>query len=656
MPGHDTIHFLEWQVQTPEFDGTTDTGQGQSGDLDLEDVDEADDPSDPEYKNKHLAVNEPVETVDDLAFPVVSAAGNLDIGDLQDAWTTAAQADGPSAEAVKQEIHDLVTEHFPDSELADRDREWAGETEQEAAGGPPRTFRIEAPDDGDFQDDTLGWGAEFPNSGVYVDWNVDAWPDEDQLDGPHVSEYDTLEDAATVAEGEVVFDDDIDRESVAALQTAQQATPVAATSFTVRELDGIARQMDLLSRAVRKGGTYLWASADGEIAFQAELPEKYETNIGEEAFVPPAGVAEAAEQALEWREEHPDEFDAGADDGEGVRRARQLVRHHEGGEPLPPEYVVEVNGYLSRSEGQPGRAELDPDVPDSKPWLDSGYAAHQLWGGDAALEWTEDLIQRMEAVDEQVQQARGPTATATGGDDGVVQATLAGPATAVDGPTPAAPDGLDADAITKADSNEIDVDALPPEFQQALEAEEFILYGRANIEQYNRNPDRPLKIEAQALEDALDRYFQSEGAPGVISVNHDDIPIGVPKREHELEEPATIELEGPDGDRETYEFEAGDTLRTHVGDSDRDGQPEMWLVSNLANDTEMARHARLRALQGDLDGYSVTIHRNRDVETEDGGLVVKACDLHAVTLGGADTIMNPGSTFGVAEYQARIAG
>jgi len=51
--------------------------------------------------------------------------------------------------------------------------------------------------------DTLGVGVEFPESGVYVDWNVGAWPEDERLDGPHVSQYATLDDAQTVAQGEI---------------------------------------------------------------------------------------------------------------------------------------------------------------------------------------------------------------------------------------------------------------------------------------------------------------------------------------------------------------------------------------------------------------------------------------------------------------------
>ena len=80
----------------------------------------------------------------------------------------------------------------------------------EAAGAADGvgTFRIEAgADDDRFEGgETMAWGAEFPNSGVYVDWNVDAWPEGESLGGPHVSEYDSMEDAAAVAEGRIVAD------------------------------------------------------------------------------------------------------------------------------------------------------------------------------------------------------------------------------------------------------------------------------------------------------------------------------------------------------------------------------------------------------------------------------------------------------------------
>ena len=49
----------------------------------------------------------------------------------------------------------------------------------------------------------LAVGVVLPWRGVYVDWHTAAWPEDGQLDGPHVSEYDTLNDVEMVTEGEV---------------------------------------------------------------------------------------------------------------------------------------------------------------------------------------------------------------------------------------------------------------------------------------------------------------------------------------------------------------------------------------------------------------------------------------------------------------------
>lgn len=47
--------------------------------------------------------------------------------------------------------------------------------------------------DGDLDGELIGVGVDFPNSGVYVDWLSDKWPEEEQI-GPHVSDYETVAD------------------------------------------------------------------------------------------------------------------------------------------------------------------------------------------------------------------------------------------------------------------------------------------------------------------------------------------------------------------------------------------------------------------------------------------------------------------------------
>jgi hypothetical protein len=49
----------------------------------------------------------------------------------------------------------------------------------------------------------LGIGTDMPNAGVYVDWNIDAWPDDEQLAEPHISDYGTVEDLEQATGGSV---------------------------------------------------------------------------------------------------------------------------------------------------------------------------------------------------------------------------------------------------------------------------------------------------------------------------------------------------------------------------------------------------------------------------------------------------------------------
>jgi hypothetical protein len=82
-------------------------------------------------------------------------------------------------------------------------------------------FRIVAPEDHEFDTGTvMAVGVDFPNSPVYVDWKIDEWPEDSQLSGPHVSIYDSIDDARQVAEGEVEMMDSLDAEDAAAKAAA----------------------------------------------------------------------------------------------------------------------------------------------------------------------------------------------------------------------------------------------------------------------------------------------------------------------------------------------------------------------------------------------------------------------------------------------------
>jgi hypothetical protein len=149
-----------------------------------------------------------------------------------------------------------------------------------------------------------------------------------------------------------------------------------------------------------------------------------------------------------------------------------------------------------------------------------------------------------------------------------------------------------------------------------------------------------------ALEGALDRYFDSETAPGIISRHHQDIPVGRPVRSFEFEDDTTLEIDG-----DQYEFREGDEVTSHVEDADGDGRPELWLAANIDNETQMGKKTRVLAAQGDLNGFSVTVHRNKDELTQEGRYVTD-CDLHAVTIGTDDQIKNEGSEFDVASVSS----
>ncbi|MFC5278639.1 hypothetical protein ACFPM1_07710 [Halorubrum rubrum] len=71
-------------------------------------------------------------------------------------------------------------------------------------------YRVLAPDDGEFVEPVLGIAVEFPNGGVYADWNVNAWPEGERLRYPHVSIYGSLEDFRQVSEGTIEHIDSVD--------------------------------------------------------------------------------------------------------------------------------------------------------------------------------------------------------------------------------------------------------------------------------------------------------------------------------------------------------------------------------------------------------------------------------------------------------------
>lgn len=55
------------------------------------------------------------------------------------------------------------------------------------------------------KDDLLGWGCEFPRGLCVVDWNLNAFPEENRLDHDHQSRYGSIDDVEQGTGGVVVF-------------------------------------------------------------------------------------------------------------------------------------------------------------------------------------------------------------------------------------------------------------------------------------------------------------------------------------------------------------------------------------------------------------------------------------------------------------------
>lgn len=188
---------------------------------------------------------------------------------------------------------------------------------------------------------------------------------------------------------------------------------------------------------------------------------------------------------------------------------------------------------------------------------------------------------------------------------------------------------------------DLDDESLTEAEREVLAADDFIVYGKASIEQYD--DDTPAqKIRMSAIEDALPQFFANNG---LVSRRHKDTPVGEALREHTLDEPATMEIGG-----ETYSFDAGETLKTEVADD------TLWLVANIFSEETSTRgsllsnQTRLGAYHGELDGFSVTVYTREFTQTEAGQEVTEV-DFFAVTIGEDHLIKNEGSEFGVAEFK-----
>jgi len=188
-------------------------------------------------------------------------------------------------------------------------------------------------------------------------------------------------------------------------------------------------------------------------------------------------------------------------------------------------------------------------------------------------------------------------------------------------PTATVGDTVDASGPIK--DRRITREDVPDEWEEPIfEAENFIIEGPASVEIVDRSGQQ---IQMGAVEDALDRFLESTREPGIISVEHDDVPVGVPTW--------------------NWTTDAGEMYETVVDDT------EFTLVANIGNETTKSKMARLRCLSGDYGGYSVTVFSNQEHQKPDGTRVTVDCDLHAVTLGSEEKVMNPAADFDVVDFK-----
>ena len=198
-------------------------------------------------------------------------------------------------------------------------------------------------------------------------------------------------------------------------------------------------------------------------------------------------------------------------------------------------------------------------------------------------------------------------------------------------------------------------DDVPDEWEYPVfDAETFVIYGPASVEVVDRKgqevsmdaftgmsrselqqderveiSEMDLSGRADQFVPALDRFMESELAPGIISKEHDDIPVGRPVWEYTTDE--------------------GQTYRTEVKDN------TFWLCAKLAKDTEKAKECRLRALDGSYDGYSVTIFSKYETtRPTDGARLTLDADLHAVTLGSSEITVNQEAGFEPVDWKLGV--
>jgi hypothetical protein len=124
---------------------------------------------------------------------------------------------------------------------------------------------------------------------------------------------------------------------------------------------------------------------------QKSLGIKQET-LEELDLVPPSTAQENAQQALDWRDEYPDEIEGMT--RVGWNRARQLAS---GSELSPADIADGTDGMANWWARHEDNFELDDEF-EGEPWKDAGYVAGLGWGGTVGKNWAMRMKDKIEEI------------------------------------------------------------------------------------------------------------------------------------------------------------------------------------------------------------------------------------------------------------------
>jgi len=227
-------------------------------------------------------------------------AGGIEVNTLDD-LTGIQAADMDDLAAESDWAGDDGVWWHEDEQLVVYDPSAAPGADQQAAEFAADIFRIVQPEDSgmDLDGDVMGVGVDMPNAGVYVDWKIKAWPEDEQLDEAHVSDYGSVGDLEQATGGEVEHLETVEADVAGADPDRQADLPVECRacgkndrmdgSMVCSECDDAEQQADdghVLGPATngvsyRLEDSEVYCEAEGEVFDQSEASQGVCPHCGE---------------------------------------------------------------------------------------------------------------------------------------------------------------------------------------------------------------------------------------------------------------------------------------------------------------------------------------------------------------------------------------